>query len=345
MRIEHEHLKDIVSRLFCAEDVPKNSADFVAMTLVDADLRGHFSHGTNQLLGYLEGIAAGRTNPRPDINVVELTATIAKIDADRGLGQLGARAGMEKAIGLARTSGIGVSTVRHSSHYGTGGYWVRMAIEAGMVGFTTSNDTTATVAPHGSTAPALGNLPFSWGIPAGDEVDIVLDMGTGVVADGKVTLAALGGNAAEQHWGLDLEGVPTINPAHIAALLPFGGPKGFGINLVSDVLGGIMADNESSSVMSTTPNSRENQTSHFFMALNISSFTNCSDFRSRVDQQIRTVRAARLAPRTDRILIPGERSEECRKDQLERGINLPAEIRHRLEELIQLRGLKVPWLN
>ena len=345
MRIDHESLTNVAACLLRTAGVPQDEADFVAETLGEADLRGHFSHGVHQMAGYLESLEKGRVNAAPTIKTVERTSSRAKLDADRGMGQLGARAGMLAAIDLAGESGVGVATVSRSTHYGAGGYWVRMAVSAGMIGFTTSNEPAVTVAAHGSSAPALGNLPYSWGVPAGDEPDIVVDMGTGMVADGKVSLAALEGSPAGEGWGVDADGQATIRAADIAALLPFGGAKGFGINLVSDVLGGILAGSEASSVLATRTEGEERLTSHFFLALDVGAFTEVSEFRARVDQQIQAVRSARRAPGVERILIPGERAEECHREQMETGIDLPAAIRTRLEELARAREVAVSWLK
>ena len=323
--------------------MPEDGAGFVAKTLVEADLRGHFSHGAHQLGGYLESLKNGQVKANAIVKTVERTSTRARIDADRGMGQLGAREGMRAAIDLARRTGVGVATVSRSAHYGAGGYWVRMAVAAGMIGFTTSNEPAVTVAAHGGSEPALGNLPYAWGIPAGREADIVLDMGTGVVADGKVSLAALQGSPAGAGWGLDADGQATTRPDDIAALLPFGGAKGFGINLVSDVLGGILAGSEASSVLAKRSQREESWTSHFFLALDVAAFTDESEFRARVDRQILAVRSTRRRPGVERILIPGERSEESRREQLEMGIDLPAAIRTRLEELAGVGGVSVPW--
>ncbi len=343
MLIGHEPLTEIAAGLLRTQGIPSDSAGFVAETLVDADLRGHFSHGVHQLHSYLESLENGRVNANPSIKTVERTSTRVHINSDGGMGQLAARDAMLAAIDLARESGVGVATVSRSTHYGAGGYWVRIAVSAGMIGFTTSNDPGVTVAAHGSSESALGNLPYAWGVPAGREPDIVLDMGTGTVADGKVSLAALDGSPAGAGWGVDADGEPAIRAADIAALLPFGGAKGFGINLVSDVLGGILAGNEASSVLAKQSDRKDLWTSHFFLALDVAAFTDESEFRARVDRQIQAVRAARRAPGVERILIPGERAGESHRRQLKLGVELPAMVRIRLEELAEARGVSTPW--
>lgn len=345
MRNDHDGLTRAATGLLRSAGVPDAEAGFVAETLVDADLRGHFSHGVNQLAGYLDRLEKGAVNPTASIKTLERTATRARIDADLGMGQLGARQGMQAAIELASESGVGVATVTRSSHYGTGGFWVRMATAAGMIGFTTANDADLTVAAHGGSEPALGNLPFAWGIPAGAETDIVVDMGTGAVADGKVTLAKLAGAPAGDGWGVDAAGMPATAVGEIAALLPFGGAKGFGIALVSDVLGGILAGSQASSVLAAESMPDQQWANHFFLALDVAAFGDVEEFRARVDRQIQTVRATRRAPGVERILIPGERAEESRLRQLETGIELPDGVGERLRELARTRGVADPWIG
>ena len=72
----------------CMEKVgtPRNFAERISLNLVEADVRGHFSHGLNRLSMYVEDIRAGTCDPEATPEVLKETAATAWIDGHNGLG-------------------------------------------------------------------------------------------------------------------------------------------------------------------------------------------------------------------------------------------------------------------
>ena len=343
--IPAEQLTQIGADLLQSAEVSDADARFVAVTLVDADLRGHFSHGVNQIPGYLESLDRGDVRADGEITVTNRGAGFAAMDGGLTLGQVASRLAIETAIELARETTIGAVNLRRSSHYGAGGYWAQMAADADMIGFTTSNDATATVAIHGGSRGALVNAAFSWAIPAGGEADIVVDMGTGAVADGKISLAKVLGERIPTSWAIDALGKTTGNPDSVEAILPFGGPKGYGINVLCDVLAGVLGGSDASIVSAGRPAVEGGWANHFFLALDIKSFLPLGEFKQGVDRQIRAIRASERAEGVERIYLPGERSGESRERGLREGIEMPSAVLQRLCDVASDRGLTQAWVS
>jgi len=61
------------------------------------------------------------------------------VDGHNGMGQVISKKAMRIAIEKAEKFGMGMTVVRNSTHYGIAGYYVLMAIEAGMIGVTGTN--------------------------------------------------------------------------------------------------------------------------------------------------------------------------------------------------------------
>ena len=59
------------TRIFERLGVPAADALIVADHLVEADLRGHPSHGVIRVPSYVTACHEGRINPRPNIQIVE----------------------------------------------------------------------------------------------------------------------------------------------------------------------------------------------------------------------------------------------------------------------------------
>ena len=96
--VSERDLKTFCVSVLTRVGVSDEQATEIIEILVEADLRGVESHGVVRLPIYAERLAAGATNPRPQIRVVRETPTSLVIDGDNGMGQwVGVRA-MERAI-------------------------------------------------------------------------------------------------------------------------------------------------------------------------------------------------------------------------------------------------------
>lgn len=145
---------------------------------------------------------------------------------------------MEKAIELARASGVGVVGVRNSSHCGAIGLYTRQATQAQMIGlaFTHSD---SFVVPQGGKEPFFGTNPISIAIPTPNpDRPLCLDMATSVVPLNRIMNARRENQPLEPGWAVDKNGVETIDPHAVAGVLPMAGHKGYAMAFLIDMLCG-----------------------------------------------------------------------------------------------------------
>ena len=147
----------------------------MADSLVEANLRGVDSHGVARLPHYLRRIQHGSINPRPKIRVEILGPAAARVDGDRGLGQLVMLTAAEQAIELARRAGSAWVAVANSSHCGALAYYGLRIAEAGMIGLVFTH-VDPMVLPYGSREPFCGTNPICITAPraadgSGDRAD------------------------------------------------------------------------------------------------------------------------------------------------------------------------------
>jgi LDH2 family malate/lactate/ureidoglycolate dehydrogenase len=330
---------------FCVEalthtGVGETDARTTADVLVTTDTWGTFTHGTKALRAYIRRLRGGglRTNGTP--RVLDEGAAWALVDGDSSLGMVSSVFAMNTAMAKAATAGIALVGLRNNCHYGAAGYYAAMAIEKNMIGFSMANDIPTVNAP-GARGPVMGSNPFGFAAPAGREKPILLDMATSTVAGGKVFAAAALGKTIPGAWLLDANAKPTTDPAlfsHAASLTPLGGYKGYGIALLIEVLSAILTGASIRwQVLSWTFSEPSQPTGHgaAFIAINIAPFMAVEQFKERMDQTIREIRASEKAGGAERIYLPGEMEWERREKALGEGIDLPADVVASLRDLAQ----------
>jgi LDH2 family malate/lactate/ureidoglycolate dehydrogenase len=334
--VQAEPLRQYCTALFESVGMPKDEAYINADNLVDADLTGVESHGVSRMAIYLKRIRDGVVNPKCEIKVVAEHPAVLVIDAKNSMGAVASYKAMEMAIKKAKASGVAFVTVRNSNHYGTAAYYTKMALEHDMIGFSSTNGP-ARMAPWGGKDPYFGTNPFSIAVPAGQELPVVADMATSLVARGKIILAAKNNKEIPLGWAINKDGEDTTNAKEAleGTVLPFGGPKGSAIALLIDVFSGILAGASfGPHIKDMYANFEEpTNTGHIFGAFDISKFIDTSLFKQNMDQMIREIKGSTPAKGVQEIFLPGEIELKKKQQRLKEGIPLsPAVIKELKEE-------------
>src|SRR6516225_2153831 len=299
-------------------------------------MQGSDGHGVIRLPQYVQRIEAGGINVRPEIRVVHERAAMAVVDGDNGMGHLVVSRAVEIAIAKAREAGVAWVGTRNSNHAGPASLYASMPLEHDMIGLYFAVGNANHLPPWGGLSMLLSTNPIAAAIPAGDEKPIVLDMATTVAAYGKVKTKALRGEMMPEGWMIDREGKPLTDPrrAEEGMLLPLGGMeagyKGFGLALVIGLIAGTLggAAMGKDVIDFNHDDDSVTNTGQAICAINVSSFGEVDVFKSAVDTLVRDLRASERIPGVDRILLPGERSEETLALRTRDGIPIaPALVR------------------
>jgi len=315
--------------------VPNDQADIIAKVIVEADLRGIGSHGILRLPAYIRRVFAGTMTADTQLEVLRERGASLLLDAQCGFGQVAAVYAMEQALSKAEKYGTGFVAVRNAGHFGIASYYAMMALPRQMIGIISANSAPS-MAAWGGTLPLLGTNPICVAIPTGEEVDIVLDMASSVVARGKIRLAVKKGDQIPTDWALDSQGLPTSDPnaAMQGTLLPIGGPKGYGLALVVDVLSGVLTGSNFGQYVATTLDYDRKVSAGFVVqALDISAFTELDIFYKDIQSLIADIRNSPRAPGVERIYLPGEIEWLKQKEQEEKGIPVPSSLLGELGKL------------
>jgi LDH2 family malate/lactate/ureidoglycolate dehydrogenase len=302
-------LAEFVARMFVAAGVPETAAASVASGLVEADLEGLASHGVMLVDMYVERLRKGSVSHDTKATVVSERQGAVVLDAGNALGQLTAMQAMNIAIDKARQFAAGIVTVRHGFHFGTAGRYALHAAEAGCVGIAMCNTRPLMPAPGGAER-VVGNNPLAIALPADGEIPIMLDMATSEAAMGKIRMAEKAKAAIPPTWAVTAQGLPTTNASEAIAgmLLPSGGPKGFGLSFLIDLLCGLLSQGAFGPQVRPLYGdfSVPYDCSHLFIAIDVGHFCDLDWFRQQAAEAAARIRGGARAPGVAELFTPGE---------------------------------------
>jgi ureidoglycolate dehydrogenase (NAD+) len=299
--------------------LPEDQATVCTNAIMFATLRGLDSHGIISILpNTCNSIKVGRIDPKGEIQtikplVLKGNGTAGPVIADRT---------MRTAMDAAARNGVGVAVAFNCNHFGAASYYATLPLERGMVGVCACN-AAPNVAPFGGTRGLHGTNPIAYAAPGNEEPPIVLDIATSAAAHGQVHKAARRGQPIPAGWGIDKEGRATTDPSQVAAMLPFGGHKGYGIGILVDVLTGALAASTIGLDVRQGDIDREHAgQSYFMLALDPEAFGGRDAFTARIDALSRQVHAIPPGEGFKEVLLPGELEWRTERQRREEGIPL-----------------------
>ena len=235
-------LETFVRAIFRAAGSSEREADLVARHLVEANLRGHDSHGIGMIPAYIQNARSGEMVLNGRVEVALDRGPLLVCNGNRGAGQVMAHDATALGIERARAEGSCILALRNSHHIGRIGHWAEQCAAAGLVSLHFVNVVSEpSVVPFGGTRPRLGTNPFAVGIPRPGREPVIVDFATSRWAVGKVRVAHNKGEPVPPGTLLDAEGQATTDAGDLftdppGGLLTMGEHKGFGLSLICELL-------------------------------------------------------------------------------------------------------------
>lgn len=275
-------------------------------------------------LDHLFGSEIGGCVPGAEIEVLDSRFPASEIwNANKKLGQAVAYRAIDRAIELADQYGIAQIAVDNSFHYLWGGGYVMEAAERGYYAYTNCTSTLAEVVPFGGKFPTLGTNPHSWGIPSQEAngFPIVMDWATSTVAMGRVQALKREGQQLPPDAAVDKDGQPTTDPNQVAALLPFGRHKGYGMSLLNEIFGGLIGGSLPTIRGREIADKEEKTTTVFYFQVIHPDALSGSNFAKGRDQigNLKAVLDDILGHGNEGAMLPGELEAKARKASDEAG--------------------------
>jgi len=338
MKVQADRLKEIAVHILRGLGAAGEEAAVMAEALIVAELRGIDTHGVHLLTLLPERVEAGMLRIPIKLAVLQNSGATALLDGGNGLGPPAVHRAMQMSIRKAKKFGVGCTLVRNTNNIGILSFYTLMAAKEKTVGIIMSN-AAAAMSPWGGAEAFFGTNPLSIAIPGKEgEPPVVLDMSSTVVARGKIRRAARRKESIPEGWAFDGEGRPTTDPAEAlkGTLAPIGGPKGYGLALIIDVLAGLLSGSRCGPEIRTF-HQLEGPTGVgvFTLAVEIERFMPLRQFTALFGRYVASIRGSRRAKDIDRIYLPGEIEYEKERQSLREGIEVAAATAGKLNVILE----------
>ncbi len=330
MLIPVETLRGAVIRILRAGGSKAGEAGIVADHLIEANLRGHDSHGVGMLPAYLRHLRGGSLKPNEPGRVVKDEGAFIVYDGERGYGQVTAKRATELGIARAKAQGVAVVALRNAHHIGRIGSYGELCAAAGLISihFVNVMGHKPLVAPHRGLDGRLSTDPVCISIPAAERGrPVILDMATSKIAQGKVRVARNKGETLPPGLIIDAHGEASRNPADMfteppGALLPMAEHKGYALAFVCQLLAGALTGG---GTVKPANQGHETITNGMLAIIVDPARIRESDAIAReVLDYTSYVTASPVHNPNEPVLIPGDPERQTRAKRLSEGISVDA---------------------
>ena len=212
----------------------EKDAHIIVMHMIEGAWSGYPHTGLSRILAILDEPRTHR--PRSAPRLLRETPVSAVLDGGNTVGYLVAYEAMELSIQKAKANGLAAVTFTNTYFSGRNSFYLEKIADAGLIGVHAAS-TPPWVAPFGGSRPALGVNPIGFGFPCLPH-PITCDFGTASFMWGEIILHDRMGLPLPTGVAIDDKGRDTTDPAAAlrGAILPFGGHKGYTLNVAVQML-------------------------------------------------------------------------------------------------------------
>ena len=348
-QISAEVLRRIGIQLFTGCGAPLEDVLILVDHLVDTSLMGLDSHGIMRYSQYVDGVMDGTIKPGVPVHITKESPSTATVDCGFNFGQVGAKFMVRVVCEKAKQENIACVVSENCNHIGRLGAYTQEIAENNLVGFGVVNSSKHGhwVVPYGGRQGRLATNPLSFAVPSNGLHPIVLDMSTAMVSEGKIRAVMYQGKTMPQGFIQDAEGKPVTDPVAFygppkGTILPLGSPyhgyKGFGLGLLVEILGGVLAGN-------STAEDLPYINGLCLVAINPEAFAGSDIFKGLIDEMTGYMKTTPPAMGFDEVVLPGELDFRTYEKRLKEGIPVDEDVWQLIKQASQKVGVTIPELD
>ena len=245
---------------------------------------------------------------------------IENYDGGLGLGITNARICMARAMELACVHGIGLVALRNTNHWLRAATYGYQACDGGMAAMCFTN-TIPNMPTWGATDSRIGNNPLVFAFPR-KQGHVVVDMAMSQFSYGALELARLENRQMLVDAGFDMQGRLTRDPDQVIRsqrILPTGYWKGAALSFVLDVFAGCLSLGNTVAGVGRLEGD-EHGVSQVFIAIDYQKIVPTDQAETILNNAVEDLLSSTPSRKGERIVYTGQKTDEIRKENLEKGI-------------------------
>jgi len=324
-RIDFDEMVKRFRRVLDKAGFDRDRAGTLARIFAENTLDGVHSHGVNRFADFVRSVDRGTVRPEAECEKVASFGAWEQWDGNAGPGPLNALACTDRVCELARTHGVGCAALRNTNHWMRPGAYGWRAATRGFV-FMCWTNTMPNMPCWGARQRRVGNNPLVLAVPRADG-PVVLDMAMSQFAGGKLDIFERHGEPLPVPGGYDESGRLTTDAQAVmrsGRALPMGYWKGSSLAILLDLTAAILSGGLATHEIARLGD--EAHVSQVFVAMDAVGVLGADRVNSLCDEAIAYVHSAEPVSPEDRILYPGQRVLEARRDGLANGIPVDTDI-------------------
>lgn len=217
-------------------------AKILADIMVDQEMTGNQFSPVGALPGKHSRLFADITGKKEE--VVQEKTSMKLIKGNGRIAPVITAEYLDSVVSAAKEKGIYALGIYDSTYNDFFDVFCRRVAAQDCICIIAENGGPQGVVPYGGKTDVTGTNPIAYGIPT-NGLPIVFDASTSAHAFGRVMQAKLNNEALPDNAYVDKNGNVTTDPDKVHAVLPFGRFKGYGINLLVEVLSGALVSGRS----------------------------------------------------------------------------------------------------
>ncbi len=300
MRIKLTELKQSVATFMIEAGMVENDADTFADLIVEQQIIGNQFDPVGELRGKHERLVseikeAGNAEvvvDKPSAMLVKGNGRIAPLITTDYLAHI-----VEKT----KQQGIYAFGIYDSTYNDFFDVFCRRFADQNLVSIIVENGGPQGVVPVGGRKDITGTNPIAYGIPT-NKYPIIFDAATAEHAWGRIRQSKERGEQLPDNAYVDKNGDITTDPNIAHAVLPFGGYKGWAINLLIDVLSGSLVRGRSGL---DQPLDSQRYIGTFIITIDPGCFGDLAEFKQSTTKLVDDILAVEPVDPTKPVRVPG----------------------------------------
>ncbi len=311
MKVKISEARRKLKQLLMLSGAPEKDVDLMVAMRLEYDLHQNTFSGFSRRLD--SAIDELRKSSKRKWKFVVNKPSIKLVNANGRSARLVGMEILDTLCNSAKKNGICMIGMYNSTYHGILETYCREIAKRGLIGIVSSNGGPQGVVPFGGRKDIMGTNPIAYGVPT-NGLPIVFDAATAKYAYGSIELAKDRKTKLAPDSYLDKHGDWTTNPNEAMSIVPFGEHKGYAINLLLEIMTGVLVRGKSGLQQHT-----EAELGGFFIAIDPKVFLPLKEFKKQTTRLARDISKVKPAKGFKEVHVPGFKSELYKKRALKSG--------------------------